>query len=145
MPLGGGAIHTIIACRHARTIDRLAVGLGDAGRAEFIDARGEGGRTRIHRRDHPERHQRDREHPAFADLGDRILAALAVRLGRGRGEDHLRRHIGDGVEERIGCQIVTQPPARADPGDGPRRDDGVERIMGQAMALGRAIEHGAVL
>lgn len=51
--------------------------------------------------------------------------------------------VADSVEEGVGGQVDRAIPAlAADPANGPWRDDGFERIMGQAVPVGvRAVEH----
>src|SRR5206468_1691952 len=61
------------------------------------------------------------------------------------GEDHLRRGIGDGVEERIGREVVAEGAARRNPADGAGGDDGGEGAVRQAVTFGGAVEHRAFL
>src|SRR5262249_15338836 len=65
-----------------------------------------------------------------------LLHVLNRILPGGRGEADDRRHVAEAVEEAVGCEIdVALGPTRGDPADRPRRDDGVERIVLQAMAV----------
>jgi len=84
----------------------------------------------------------DAEHARFADIGDAVLGVAPVRLGRGGGEHHLRRRVGHRVEERIGREVfgAIRGPCR-NPADRPWCDDRVEWVMGQAVAVCRAVEH----
>ena len=80
----------------------------------------------------------------------RILPTLSLVPSRsglvaGRGEHHLRRHIGDRVEKAVGRQVVAPVRVTArDPADGARRDDGVERVVRQAVAVFGAVKHVAI-
>ena len=76
------------------------------------------------------------EFAGLLDEGDRILVAFA-------GEHHHRRAAVDAVEIGIGREIDLAGFAhRGDPADRPRRDDGLERIVRQAVVfLARVVEH----
>jgi hypothetical protein len=70
------------------------------------------------------------EFAGLLDVLDRVLP-----VGGGEADD--RRHVSERVEEAVGRQIdVALGVARGDPADRPRRDDGVERIVLEAVALG---------
>ncbi|MPL75507.1 hypothetical protein SDC9_21331 [bioreactor metagenome] len=128
--------------RDARAVDRLAFGLLEARDGELVRSRGQRRRGGVHRPDQLGGDEVDAEHPAFADLCEAVLGVAAVGFRRGRGEDHLRRGIGDGVEEGIGGEIVAKGAARRDPADRARRDDRIERVVRQAVTIGGAVEHG---
>src|ERR1700722_3656325 len=69
-----------------------------------------------------------------------LLDVLDAVLPRGRGEPDDRRDIIEAVEEAVGREIdVAFGVARRDPADWTRGDDGIERIVLEAMAVDRLV------
>src|SRR5579872_6500597 len=63
------------------------------------------------------------------DIGDAVLPG-----GRGKADD--RRHVTEAVEEAVRRQIdVAFGVSRGNPADRTRRDDGIERVVLEAMAV----------
>ena len=130
----------------ARAGDLLAGGLGDLGGGELVGAGGEGSPTR---RSSP----RMPSSSTTLTQNTPVCSMLpSVSLPRSRsGLAPVVENItcggvvGDAVEEGIGGEVVVPVGAAGrDPGDRPRRDDRVERVVRQAVAVFGAIEHGSV-
>jgi hypothetical protein len=82
-----------------------------------------------------ERHRREIPAELFCllDIGHAVLP-----VGGGKADDG--RDVAEGVEEAVGREVdIALGVAGGDPADRSRRDDGVERIVLQPMALGRFI------
>src|SRR5476649_764333 len=81
----------------------------------------------------------------LAGLLDVVQAVFAPDAGKTND----RRNVVERIEEAVGRQVqVTIGILRRNPADGARADDGVERVMGQAVAVGGFVEvdvvgHGA--
>ena len=119
--------------RHARHIDQRRGQLGETGEFELIHAIGQRRAALVHRlRQRPRR-----------QVPDELAGLLAVAqrvLRRRAGEADDRRHVVECVEEAVRRQIdAAIPPLGRHPADRPRRDDGVERVMRQAMAQPRLV------
>ncbi len=134
------------AVGHPGAGDLVAGVARDAGLAEFIHLARPGARAHVHHVALGRGHDIDAEHPGFADIADAVLGIAAIFLGRGRAKHHLRRRIGDGVEKRIGRQIVLAVRAAAgNPADRARADNCAERVVRQPVAILGAIEHAEIL
>src|SRR5476649_1875374 len=69
----------------------------------------------------------------LAGLLDVVQAVFAPDAGKTND----RRNVVERIEEAVGRQVqVTIGILRRNPADGARADDGVERVMGQAVAVG---------
>jgi hypothetical protein len=112
----------------ARRGDPLGKRRRQAGQGEFVDMVGNHRRGGVHgQRQRPGR-QVPHELARLLDIAHRVLPARA-----GKSDD--RRLVVEGVEEAVGREIAHARGAdRRDPADRSRRDDGVQRIVPQAMA-----------
>ncbi len=127
---------------HPRCCNGFTGGTGDLCMGKFIHAPWPRARALVHHIAHLVAHEIDTKHPRLANIGHAILGVAAIRFGRGRGEHHLWRHIGDCVEKGIRRKIVLTiaPPCR-NPPNRARCDYGIERVVGQGVAVIRFIEH----
>ena len=144
--LGHAAFQAGRGGRHTGAVDLVAVRFFDASVAEFIRAMGQRRRGGVHRVAHRVFDNVHAEDAGLADVGHAVLGPVHIGFGPGRGKHHLRRRIGDPVEKRIGGQIVV--PVRVsggDPSDRAWGDNRVERVMGQGVAVLRAVEHQTLL
>ena len=116
-----------------RAINGGAVGLGHARFGEFIGASGQGGRCGAHPLEHCFFDDVDGEDAAVDNVGNAVFHATC--------KHHLRRGVGDGVEERIGCEIVAMAGTGGNPRDGAGRDYGLEGIVSQTVAIVGFVKH----
>ncbi|MNT30790.1 hypothetical protein D3C72_1666000 [compost metagenome] len=119
-----------------RRVHHPPVDGGKAGKGEFVDVISDRRRRRIHPVHQVAADEIGGEDAGFLDIAQAVLPAA------GREHDQLRP-VRDRVEEGIGREVHgTVPALRANPADRPRRDDGLERIMRQAVLVGvRGVEH----
>ena len=139
--LGEAAFERSRCVGNPRASDLVTLGFINASEFELIDICRMAARGRIHRVAHRVFNDVHTEDTCFADIGEAVLA-VAINLCAAGGEHDLGRRVGDGVKERIGGQIVDAIRATArNPANRTGRDNRVERIMRQAVAIGRTIEH----
>ena len=114
----------------ARHVDELAGHRGQAGDLEFADIVGDMRRGRVHL-------LRQIHGGEIPDEFAGLLDVLDAVLPGGGGEADDRRVIAEAVEEAVGREVdVALGVARGNPADRARRDDGVEGIVLEAVAVG---------
>src|SRR3954470_15425307 len=117
-----------------RHIDELAWRRGEPRDLEFADVVGDVRRRRVHLLRQIHGGEIPDELAAFLDVLDAVLP-------RGRGKADDRRMVAKAVEKTVGREVdVALGIARGDPADRTRRDDGVERIVPEAVAVPRFVE-----
>ena len=97
--------------RHAGAIDRLGFGFFQGGERELVGLFVPGPGRFVHRIAQGEANDVDDKKTGLLYIRDGVLGAVPVGFRAGRGEHDLRRHIGGGVKERIGREVIR--PVRA--------------------------------
>lgn len=118
----------------ARRLDQTRWRGRESGQREFIDFRGDCGAAGIHGFGQWAGRQVPDKLAGFLDVAQRVLFADA-------GEADDGRDVVEGVEEAVWREVQNAALAqRRDPADRTWADDGVERIVGESVALAGFVE-----
>ena len=118
---------------HARARDGFAFGLLHACHGKFIHPQRQRGRACVHLRQQVVADEVDGKDAAALHVADAVFVAAC--------EHHLHRGVGNGVEKRIGREVVAHGATGRDPADGAGGDDGLEGVVLEALAVFGAVEH----
>ena len=133
------AFHAHRAFGHARWLYLCRCQRRELGQCELVHLGGHGGAALVHGFGQRMRGEVPHKLTVLFDVGERVFASDAR-------ETDDRRRVVERVEEAVRREIEhTGVAARGDPADGAGPDDGVERIVRQAVALAWEVAVEAVV